>query len=135
MNKVAMPTQTPDEHEDAPLDPEMEKVRRKMVRLLVVSIGIMFTGLMAVLVAIVYKINETPDQDPARVTTIENSLPAAASDPLSLKVTLPDGFTTNHVALDGHRVLMFGVMPDGQKRGLIIDLASGAVSTDFTITP
>ena len=33
-----------DDPDDKPLDPEMEKVRRKMVRLLAVSIGIMFIG-------------------------------------------------------------------------------------------
>ena len=35
----------------------MEKVRRKMIRLLGVSIGVMMAGLMAVLFAIVYKMN------------------------------------------------------------------------------
>ena len=46
-----------DDLDEKPLDPEMEKVRRKMVRLLAVSIGVMFIGLMAVLGAIVYKIH------------------------------------------------------------------------------
>lgn len=44
--------------EEQPLDPAMERVRRKMIRLLAVSIGIMVIGLMAVLAAIVYKINQ-----------------------------------------------------------------------------
>jgi hypothetical protein len=47
-----------DDLEEKPLDPDMEKVRRKMVRLLAVSIGIMFIGLMAVLGAIVYKFTQ-----------------------------------------------------------------------------
>jgi hypothetical protein len=47
-----------DDLEEKPLDPEMEKVRRKMVRLLAVSIGIMFIGLMTVLGAIVYKFTQ-----------------------------------------------------------------------------
>jgi hypothetical protein len=44
--------------EEQPLDPAMERVRRKMIRLLAVSVGIMVVGLMAVLAAIVYKINQ-----------------------------------------------------------------------------
>ncbi|MHC1547747.1 fimbrial protein [Phyllobacterium sp. K27] len=44
--------------DEQPLDPAMERVRRKMIRLLAVSIGIMVIGLMAVLAAIVYKINQ-----------------------------------------------------------------------------
>ena len=44
--------------DEQPLDPAMERVRRKMIRLLAVSIGIMVIGLMAVLAAIVYKISQ-----------------------------------------------------------------------------
>lgn len=48
-------------HEDEePLDPAVEAIRVKMVRLLMVSGGIMMLGLMAVLLAIVYKINASP---------------------------------------------------------------------------
>ena len=43
--------------EDKPLDPMVENVRRRMMRLMVVSIGIMMIGLMAVLGSIVYKYN------------------------------------------------------------------------------
>ena len=45
--------------EDEPLDPAVEAIRVKMVRLLAVSGGIMMLGLMAVLFGIVYKINQT----------------------------------------------------------------------------
>ena len=43
--------------DDKPLDPKVEAIRRKMVRLLMVSGGIMMIGLMTVLAAIVYKVN------------------------------------------------------------------------------
>ena len=45
---------------EEPLDPAVEAIRVKMVRLLMVSGGIMMLGLMAVLLAIVYKINKSP---------------------------------------------------------------------------
>jgi hypothetical protein len=41
--------------EDAPLDPAVERVRRRMMRLMAVSVAIMMTGLIAVIGAIVYK--------------------------------------------------------------------------------
>ena len=44
-----------DEQEDKPLDPAMEKVRRKMIRLQIVSGSVMFISLMAVFGAVVYK--------------------------------------------------------------------------------
>ena len=45
------------EEDEKPLDPAMENVRKKMVRLLAISLGVMMVGLMAVLGAIVYKIS------------------------------------------------------------------------------
>ncbi|MBZ0163323.1 MAG: fimbrial protein [Notoacmeibacter sp.] len=39
-----------------PLDPEVEKVRRKMVRFFAINIGILMFALMAVLAIIVYKV-------------------------------------------------------------------------------
>ncbi|MEZ5812488.1 MAG: fimbrial protein [Rhizobiaceae bacterium] len=47
--------------EDKPLDPAVERVRRKMMRLMAVSVGIMMVGLMAVLLAIVYKVSVRSD--------------------------------------------------------------------------
>lgn len=38
-----------------PLDPAFEKIRRKMVRLLALSIAVLFVGLIAVLSAVVYR--------------------------------------------------------------------------------
>ncbi|MDK1478005.1 hypothetical protein QN226_04685, partial [Sinorhizobium sp. 6-117] len=63
----------PDEQEEKPLDPAMENVRRKMVRLQLVSAGVMLVMLMAVLGTIVYKVN--------RQNSVTNSAPVAVSVP------------------------------------------------------
>lgn len=60
-------------YQEPPLDPAMERVRRKMIRLLVISIGIMVIGLIAVLSAVVYKINQTPDT--AESETAQSDIP------------------------------------------------------------
>ncbi len=52
--------------EDAPLDPAVEKVRRKVMRLMGISIAIMMVGLMAVIGAIFYKISGAGDK---KITT------------------------------------------------------------------
>lgn len=62
-----MVAQDPNEIDEKPLDPAVERIRARMVRLLAVSIGIMFAGLMAVLIAIFYKMsndagNRLPEQ-------------------------------------------------------------------------
>jgi hypothetical protein len=47
--------------EDKPLDPAVERVRRRMMRLMAVSVVIMMTGLIAVIGAIVYKLQARGD--------------------------------------------------------------------------
>ncbi|MEL6784369.1 MAG: fimbrial protein [Pseudomonadota bacterium] len=47
--------------EEEPLDPAVEAIRVKMVRLLMVSGGIMMLGLMAVLAVIVYKVTSADE--------------------------------------------------------------------------
>jgi len=50
------------ENEDeGELDPAMERVRRKLVRLLIVSSGIMVLGLAAVVVGIFYRVSKMED--------------------------------------------------------------------------
>ena len=86
--------------QDEPLDPKVEAIRRKMVRLLAVSGGIMMVGLMTVLIAIVYRLNS--GGEPVAATTtgpVEVTLPTGAEliemtasvDGLSVTVRLADG--------------------------------------------
>ena len=85
---------------EEPLDPQVEMIRRRMMRLLMVSSGIMVIGLMAVLAAIVYKINEdTSALDPAPVAEGVIEMPAGSDvissslsrDQIMLTLKLADG--------------------------------------------
>ena len=42
-----------------PLDPEVEFIRKKMIRLLIISSLVMIVGLLAVFFGIIYKVNGT----------------------------------------------------------------------------
>lgn len=116
--------------DDKPLDPEMEKVRRKMVRLLGISLGIMFIGVMAVLAAVVYKINTAEDDvvvDPAMLSEIPGLISS------NLEVILPVGFSTTSFDLDGARGAISGTTSDGKQHILIIDLKSGEIISDILL--
>ncbi len=105
--------------EEEPLDPVLERVRRKMVRLLVVSIGIMMLGLMAVLVAVVYKITN-PDGN------------SVASDvPVELKI--PAGSTLVSTHMSEGKVLLVLKLADGSQRILVVDQSSGMVNRRFDL--
>jgi hypothetical protein len=99
-----------DDAPDAPLDPATERVRRKMVRLLAVSIGIMFIGVMAVLFAVVYRVGG------------EAQLAEGAEVPLML----PAGAMILEAGMDGDR-LFVRVSAEGGEELVVYDRNSGAV--------
>ncbi len=120
----------PDEQEEKPLDPALENVRRKMVRLQLVSAGIMFVSLMAVLAAVVYKATRTETQEPAAST----SLAIPADQPITATANLPSGFTVQSTSLSGNQILFFGSMPDGTRKALVFDLTVGRIVADVAVT-
>ncbi|KGF66818.1 hypothetical protein LL06_25975 [Hoeflea sp. BAL378] len=122
-----------DDLDEKPLDPEMEKVRRKMVRLLAVSIGVMFIGLMAVLGAIVYKFTQSGDTPPAGGLVAGTQLDVPSDAPLEAVAALPEGFEIESVSLDGARIGFFGRAADGSRRLMIFDLGVGRIIGDVVV--
>lgn len=122
-----------DDLEEKPLDPDMEKVRRKMVRLLAVSIGIMFIGLMAVLGAIVYKFTQDDGAGNANQIAAGSSTALPGDDVREAVATLPQGFAVQSVALDGVRIGFFGRAADGSQRLIIHDVSLGRIVSDVVV--
>jgi hypothetical protein len=108
-------TTTPHNDEKS-LDPAVEAVRRRLARLLAVSIGIMMVGLFAVLGAIVYRL-----QDRAPAVQAEAA------------ITVPQGATIIGEALDGDRIMLRLQMPDGSQMLVIHSAANGQIVSRFTI--
>ena len=101
---------------DAPLDPALERVRRKMIRLLAISIGIMFIGLIAVLASVVYR------------TSGRTGLPPDGRG----VIALPAGSQVREIALDGGRALL-RVEASGRQELRLIDMASGAALAVYAL--
>ena len=119
----------PDEQEEKPLDPVMENVRRKMVRLQLVSAGIMGVMLMAVLAAIVYKVTQRAPETP--VASSGFSVPS--EQPLAATVALPAGFVVENTSLSGNQILFYGRLADGQRKALVFDANIGRIVADITV--
>ena len=120
-----------DDEAEKPLDPATERVRRKMVRLLAVSIGIMFVGLMAVLGAIVYKFSQKPASEPI---TAEASGVPQAPDEVAGTIVLPTGAQINSTDLDGNRMLFDVLLPDGKRELLVWDIAAGRYTAKLALS-
>jgi hypothetical protein len=120
---------TPVEEDEKPLDPAMEKVRRKMIRLLGVSIGVMMAGLMAVLFAIVYKMNGG-GVEPSPVETAAASGAIAGAG----EIVLPTGAYMNSQSLSGDRLSLDVTLKGGAREIQIFDMTSGKIVARFAVT-
>ncbi|THV15424.1 hypothetical protein [Rhizobium rhizophilum] len=118
--------------EDKPLDPVMEGVRRKMVKLQLISGGIMAVLFLAVLVSIVYKLTrDEGGTQPATATAPSFAVPS--DQPLSLTANLPAGFRVVQTSLSGSQMLIYGEMASGERKALVFDLALGRIIADVTL--
>ncbi|WP_128291066.1 MULTISPECIES: hypothetical protein [Afifella] len=114
--------------DEKPLDPAAERVRRRLVRLLIVSFGTMVLGFVAVFGAIVYKLGLLGAP--------------AGTGPSVAEVRLPAGSTVTSAALDGDNILLRiseAARGDGQEgRGeelLVLDAASGTILHRVKLLP
>ncbi|WP_203561071.1 fimbrial protein [Jiella pacifica] len=98
------------EEDEKPLDPAAERLRRKMVRLLAVSIGIMLIGVMAVLGVVVYK-------------TLPQTKGVGAP---TVSVELPADEEIVDTGLDGDRALIH-TRAGGIDRLYVVSLSDGAI--------
>ncbi|NTJ43142.1 hypothetical protein G6L28_11105 [Agrobacterium larrymoorei] len=119
-----------DEQEDKPLDPAMEKVRRKMIRLQIVSGSVMFISLMAVFGAVVYKA-----MGPSRTATSSaTSTSQVPSDgPVAATASLPQGFTIDNVSFANGDMLFYGRLANGTRKALVFNVQAGRFVADVTI--
>lgn len=126
-----MPNIEPEEQEDKPLDPAMETVRRKMMKLQLVSGGIMFVMFIAVLTAIAYKLMQPTGNEQPAVAASGLSIPA--DQPIVAAALLPQGFTVISTDLSGQQILFYGTTSDGTRKALVFDLTVGRIVADVTV--
>jgi hypothetical protein len=113
-----------DRDDEPPLDPAQERLRKKLVRLLFVSGGIMIAGLIAVFSAIVYKLGEAGE-----------GTRLSAGDPLAARLALPAGARILSADLDGGRALLVVEAAGGGQSLILLDLASGRVLGRYAAAP
>ena len=96
-----------DDEEEKPLDPAVEKVRRKLVRFVGINLALLFLALMAVVGAVVYK---SRTLEPASI---------AGGD-----IPAPEGTVEAEIvsqSLSGNRVAIDAELADGSRTIFIYD--------------
>lgn len=104
-----------DDQQDKPLDPAVERVRRKLVRFMAVNLGLLFLAVMAVVAAIVY-----------RSATREDVAKVQAPEPVEARLLLPQGGELVDQSVSDGRLLLTIRLSDGNTALYLYDAATGA---------
>lgn len=107
-----------DKDADKPLDPAVERLRRKMVALLAVSLGFLFLALMTVLGVIIYR-TQTGEAPAERLQA-----------PVS--IALESGARVAETHLDGDR-LAIRIEDASRSRILVYSIATGEPIAEFQL--
>ncbi|TGQ09816.1 MULTISPECIES: fimbrial protein [unclassified Mesorhizobium] len=118
-----------EEDEEKPLDPAAENVRRKLVRFMIVNLGLLFLALMVVIGALVYKARNAPVAGSAPVGDVQ--VPVGAS--LSGDIVLPVGAKVISQSLSGNRLSIDAELADGSRSIFVYDIAERRVIGQFPI--
>ncbi|MBL0936119.1 MAG: fimbrial protein [Rhizobiaceae bacterium] len=116
--------------QDEPLDPAVEKVRAKLMRFVVINLGILFLALMAVVGALVYRSVST-GSSPEEAASSALPLPPEGST-ITGEIALPAGANVVSSSLaDGRLTLL--VEAGGAREIVVYDIASARIIARFAL--
>jgi hypothetical protein len=115
------------DEDEKPLDPAVEKVRRKLVRFVVVNLGILFLALMVVVLAVVYKSRTT---EPAAGAGFP-----ASGEVVEAEIPLPAGARIVSQSLSENRIAIDVELAGGARAILLYDLAERRLVGRYVVKP
>ena len=114
---MATPRETTD---DEPLDPAIERIRLKLSRLVLISMGTLALGLVAVLAAVIYRATGGGSTE----------LPGGTGT-----IRLVAGAEVVSADLEGDRILLRIAMPDGATELVVVDVATARPGLRLRLEP
>lgn len=117
-----------EDEEDKPLDPNVDKLRRKLIRFMVVNLGLLFLALMVVVAALVYKSYTAKPTAP-----IAGDIQAPAGAPQSGDIVLPVGTKVLSQSLSGDRLSLEAELSDGSRAIFVYDIAERRMIGRYTL--
>ncbi|GAA5108499.1 hypothetical protein [Bartonella jaculi] len=116
--------------EDRPLDPAVERVRKKLMRLMMISIVITLISILVVLFLIVYKITATGSAQKQTASFSSYSKnPKIAHHTLSL----PEKTQIVSQSLSEHNIVLKILTPDGHTKFMVYNYHTGALISVLSV--
>ncbi|WP_455481777.1 hypothetical protein V4P56_04790 [Bartonella sp. B35(2025)] len=116
--------------QDAPLDPAVEHIRKKLMRLMIVSIAITLILILAVLFGVIYKIMTT-----GLASTQGNTFSSHGknSEIIQHTLSLPEGTQILSQSLSEHNIALKVLTSEGQTKFMIYNYYTGALIAVLSI--
>jgi len=117
-----------DDEDEKPLDPNIDRLRRKLIRFMGINLGLIFLALMVVVGALVYKSYRTP---PAAAPASE--IPTPAGQPAGGDIVLPVGAKIVSQSISGDRIAIDAELADGSRAIFVYDMAERRMVGRFAL--
>lgn len=119
-----------DETEEKPLDPAVERVRRKLVRFVGINLGILLVALMAVVGAIVYRSGTSDTPEPRQAGGI---MPPSGSEVIAGRIPLPAGARLLSHALAGRQLSLDVELAGGARTIYVFDMGENRIVARYEV--
>jgi hypothetical protein len=119
-----------DQTDEKPLDPAVERVRRKLLRFVAINLGLLFAAVIIVIAAVVYK-SATSGTPPTSATDIR----VPSGETIEADIPIPAGARIGSHTLSGNRVSLDLELPTSRHVILVYDLAERRVIARLAVTP
>lgn len=118
--------------DEKPLDPAVERVRRRLIRFMVINLGILFVAFAVVLGAIIYKLSFAPKKAAEQVRAVQ--VPNG-NEPITATIPLPAGARLLSSSLSGNRALLTVELTDKSQTLIFYDLEAGRIIGGYALKP
>ncbi|MBN9067881.1 MAG: fimbrial protein [Rhizobiales bacterium] len=118
--------------DDKPLDPEVERVRRKLLRFMIINLAILFVAFAAVIGGFIYKSSHASKRAAEQEAEIR---PPSGADAVSAAIAIPAGARIVSQTLSGKEVLLGLELADGSRSFLLYDLGAGRTLGTYAVKP
>jgi hypothetical protein len=119
----------PHAEEEKPLDPDIDKMRRRLVRFMGINLGLLFLALMVVVGALVYKARHAAV--PTQAAGDIESPPGAPT--LTGDIVLPVGARIISQSVSGNRLSIDAELDDGSRAIFVYDMAGRHMVGRFAV--
>lgn len=117
-----------DDEEEKPLDPNIDRLRRKLIRFMGINLGLIFLALMVVVAALVYKARNAPLPESPTA-----EIPTPAGEPAGGDIVLPVGARVVSQSISGDRIAIDAELAEGGRAIFVYDIAEKRMIGRFTL--